>query len=178
MKFTKLPLEGAWLIELEPRGDDRGYFARTYCAQELEAHGIESRVVQSNTSYSRYAGTMRGLHMQQAPHEESKLMRAVAGSFLDVMVDLRPQSPTYLQHYKIELSAQNRRMVYVPGGFAHGFLTLVDHTEALYMVSEYYTPGAETGVRYDDPALGIEWPIPVREVSEKDRTWPLLSIPR
>lgn len=175
MKFTETPLKGAWVIELEPRGDDRGYFARAFCAKELEAHGIESKVVQSNVSFSRHAGTVRGMHFQTAPAEETKLVRCLAGALVDIIVDNRPDSETYRQHFAVELTPENKRMLFVPRGFAHGFQTLKDDTEMLYMVSEYYTPEAEGGLRYNDPALGIEWPLPVSVISNKDAAWPLID---
>lgn len=172
MKFTKSPLAGAWILELEPRGDERGYFARAFCNKEMEAHGLQFHVLQSNTSYSRDAGTLRGMHYQSSPAEEAKLMRCIRGSMYDVIVDLRPESTTYLEHFGIELSAENKTMLYVPKGFAHGFLTLEEHTEALYLVDEYYTPECEKGVRYDDPKFGIEWPHEINVVSDKDKQWP------
>lgn len=172
MKFEKTALEGAWVIELEPRGDERGFFARAYCRKELEEHGIDPTVVQCNISYSRDAGTLRGFHYQKAPAEETKLMRCTKGAIYDVMIDLRPDSDTYLQHFGIELSAENKKMVFVPKGFAHGFMTLQDHTEVLYMVGEYYSPECEDGLRYDDPRFNIEWPREPVVVSEKDRCWP------
>ncbi|MGJ8651547.1 MAG: dTDP-4-dehydrorhamnose 3,5-epimerase [Opitutaceae bacterium] len=176
MIFEPTLLKDAWVIDLEPRGDDRGYFARAFCAEEFKAHGIESKVAQSNVSYNAQAGTLRGLHFQQAPAEETKLIRCVRGAFWDVIVDNRPDSPTYLQHFGVELTQENMRMLFVPRGFAHGFMTLVDHTEALYMVSESYTPEFEDGLRYNDPALGIDWPLDVKVVSDKDANWPLLNV--
>lgn len=173
MKFTETPLKGAWVLDLEPRGDERGYFARAFCRKEFEAHGLEPKVVQSNVSYSRDAGTMRGMHWQKAPAEETKLMRCVRGSIYDVIIDLRPDSLTFLQHFGIELSATNRKMLFVPRGFAHGFMTLVDGSETLYMVSEFYTPECEDGLRYDDPKFDIKWPMAATVVSDKDLSWPL-----
>ena len=175
MRFSKTTVEDAWLLELEPRGDDRGWFARTFCRREFEAHGLIPDVVQSNTSFSKYAGTLRGLHFQKPPAEETKLVRCVRGSLYDVAVDLRPGSPTYLRHFGTELTERNGRMLYVPRGCAHGFLTLEDDTEALYLVSEYYAPDKESGARYDDPAFGIEWPREVAVISEKDAAWPFLA---
>lgn len=172
MKFEKTPIKDAWLITLEARGDARGYFARAYCRKELEAHGIDATVVQANTSYSRDAGTIRGMHYQNAPAAETKLMRCIRGSVYDVIIDLRPDSETYMQHYGIELSAENRRMLFVPKGFAHGFMTLEPHTEVLYMVGEYYTPECETGLRYNDPTFNINWPLEVTVISDKDKAWP------
>ena len=172
MKFTQSPLQNAWILEIEPRGDERGYFARTFCRKELEAHGLDATIVQSNSSYSRDAGTLRGMHYQKAPAEETKLIRCLRGSIFDVIIDLRPDSSTYLQSYGIELTADNLRMLYIPKGFAHGFMTLQDHTEVLYMVGEYYTPNCEDGLRYNDPKFNIEWPVEPSVVSEKDQNWP------
>ncbi|MEM9844142.1 MAG: dTDP-4-dehydrorhamnose 3,5-epimerase [Pseudomonadota bacterium] len=175
MNFTTTGLEGAYLIELERRGDARGFFARTFCAREFEAHGLSTTFVQANTSLSADAGTLRGLHYQHAPAEEAKLMRCIQGAMWDVIVDARPGSPTYLKSYGVELSAENGRQLYVPRGFAHGFQTLKSDTVAAYMVDAYYTPGVEDGFRYDDPALGIDWPLTVTTISEKDQSWPLIT---
>jgi dTDP-4-dehydrorhamnose 3,5-epimerase len=175
MKFTQTPLNGAWIIDPEPHGDERGYFARVFCRKEFEAHGIEADVVQSNVSYSQHAGTLRGMHFQKAPAEETKLVRCLRGALLDVIIDIRPDSPTLGQYFSVELTTENKRMLFVPRGFAHGFQTLSDDTEMLYMVSEYYTPEAEGGHRYNDPAFGIKWPLPVSTVSDKDASWPLVS---
>ena len=176
MKFERIPLQDAWLIELEAHGDDRGYFARAFCRDEFEAHGIEFNMVQSNVSFSQKAGTLRGMHFQQAPAMETKLLRCVRGALYDVIIDLRPSSSTYLQHYGVKLTADNLKMLFVPRGFAHGFMTLVDETEALYMVSEFYTPELEAGVRYNDPRFDIKWPLPVEVISEKDAAWPLFEV--
>lgn len=173
--FTETPLSGAFLVDLERRGDARGFFARSFCAREFGDHGLATRFVQANTSLSAEAGTLRGLHYQEPPAEESKLMRCVAGAMWDVVVDLRPGSPTFRQSFGAELSAENGRQMYVPKGFAHGFLTLAPDTMAAYMVDEYYAPGVERGLRYDDPALGIDWPVAPQVVSDKDRAWPLIS---
>ena len=175
MIFTEAPLKGAFLVDLERRGDDRGFFARAFCADEFAEHGIDMQIRQANMSLSADKGTLRGLHFQRAPAEEAKFMRCVAGSFYDVIVDNRPESPTYLQHFGAELSAANGRAMYVPKGFAHGFLTLEPDTVASYLVDEVYTPGVEGGFRYDDPALGIHWPVEITEISEKDTSWPLLE---
>jgi dTDP-4-dehydrorhamnose 3,5-epimerase len=172
MEFTKSALQDAWIIELESRGDERGYFARTFCRKEFEAHGLDATIAQSNTSYSRDAGTLRGMHYQKAPAEETKLMRCIRGSIFDVIIDLRPASSTYLQSYGIELSANNLKMLYIPKGFAHGFMTLEDHTEVLYMVGEYYTPDCEDGLRYNDPKFDIKWPREASVISDKDLNWP------
>ena len=175
MRFTETGLEGAWVVDLEPRADARGFFARTFDADAFAEHGIPPLVVQANLSFNHRAGTLRGLHFQLPPVSEGKFMRCTQGSIHDVIVDMRPESPTYLQHYGITLSAQNRRALFVPERFAHGYLALEDGAEAAYHVTERYTPGAERGLRFDDPALGIEWPVAVQVVSEKDRSWPLLG---
>jgi len=175
VRFEETPLTGAFVIEIEPHADDRGFFARTYCAREFEEHGLETRVVQANLSYNRSKGTLRGMHYQAPPAGEAKLVRCIRGAIHDVIVDLRPDSPTYLQHVGVDLTAENRRALFVPALFAHGFQTLEDEVEVFYQVSEFYTPGAERGLRHDDPALGISWPLPVSEISDKDRSWDLLE---
>jgi dTDP-4-dehydrorhamnose 3,5-epimerase len=168
-----MSLEGAYLIELERREDDRGFFARAWCEREFAAHGLNTRLVQANVAWSRQKGTVRGLHFQRPPHAETKVVRCTKGAIYDVIVDLRPGSPTHRQWLAVELSADNRRMVYVPEGFAHGYQTLVDDTETFYQVSEFYTPAAEAGVRWDDSAFGIDWPHSIGALlSEKDRRWP------
>lgn len=173
MLFFETPLSGAYLIELEKHGDDRGYFARVFCKQQFDAHGLVSSFVQGNMSLSRCEGTLRGLHFQRAPMQETKLVRCVAGELYDVIVDIRPDSPTYMQSFGADLSAENGHALYVPKGFAHGFQTLAPDTVASYMVDEYYAPEHEGGYRYDDPAFDIVWPRPITEISEKDRNWPL-----
>ena len=175
MIFVETPLQGAFVVELKEIGDDRGFFARAFCAKEFEAHGLKPVLAQINLSYNKTKGTMRGLHYQEAPASEAKFMRCISGAIYDVIVDLRPGSSTYRQHFGIELSAANRRALYVPEMFAHGYLALTDGAQALYSASEFYTPGAEVGLRYDDPVLAIQWPIPVEIVSEKDAQWPLLE---
>jgi dTDP-4-dehydrorhamnose 3,5-epimerase len=173
--FTKTPLSGAYVIDLEYRGDERGHFARTFCAEEFAAHDLITRFVQANTSRATQAGTIRGLHYQIDPAPEAKLMRCTKGAIFDVIVDMREDSATWGQWFGVELTEENRRALYVPEHFAHGFLTLKDDTEVHYMVSAPYTPHTERGVRYDDPTVGIRWPITPKVVSDKDRTWPLLS---
>lgn len=175
MIFKPLPLKGAWIIKLAPFKDERGYYSRAWCKKEFEEHGIDSEFVQMNTVYSKKAGTLRGMHWQTDPAPESKFVRCIRGTLYDVMVDMREDSPTYRKSYGLELSAANQTMVYVPGNFAHGFLTLEDETEASYMVGEYYTPEAERGMRYDDPVIDVQWPREVAVISEKDRSWPLLK---
>ncbi|HMD75518.1 MAG TPA: dTDP-4-dehydrorhamnose 3,5-epimerase [Steroidobacteraceae bacterium] len=172
MIFNKAPLQDAYTIELERRGDDRGFFARMFCEKEFGAIGLETRFVQANNSLTANAGTLRGLHYQLAPSAEVKLVRCVKGALYDVILDLREDSPTFGRHFGTELTATNRRMMYAPRGFAHGFVTLEPDTEAIYMVSAYYAPEAERGVRFDDPRFGIAWPVVPTEMSEKDRKWP------
>lgn len=168
----------AAVVELIPIEDDRGFFARSFCRDELRDAGIDFTVVQANTSWNRTAGTLRGLHWQDATAAEGKLVRCTRGAVADVVVDMREDSPTYLLHLSVELTADNRRAVYVPPLCAHAYLTLVDDTEVTYQVDAPYTPAAERGARFDDPALAIQWPAPVVVVSEKDRSWPLLQVSR
>jgi dTDP-4-dehydrorhamnose 3,5-epimerase len=175
MFFTATELKDAYIIDLDRREDNRGFFARTWAADEFESRGMVSRVVQANLSYNRTKGTLRGMHFQHAPYAETKLVRCVRGAILDVIVDLRPDSPSYKRWVGVELTAENRRALYVPEGFAHGFQTLVDDAEVMYQVSQIYTPSAEGGVRYDDPAFGIIWPLPPTEMSPKDQRWPLFD---
>ena len=175
MKFTETELSGAWTLDVETIGDDRGFFARWYCSRELADHGLSPVDAQGNLSYSRSAGTLRGLHLQRPPAAEAKLVRCTAGAVLDVIVDCRVDSPTRWRSVAVELSAANRRALYVPQGFAHGYQTLSDDAEVLYLVSEFYSPGHELGLRYDDPALGLSWPLSVTSLSDKDASWPLLS---
>ena len=175
MKFRQTPLHGAHLIELEKRGDDRGFFARFFCEKEFGAAGLETRFVQANNSLSAAKGTLRGLHYQLPPAAEVKVVRAVRGALWDVIVDLRPGSPTYRKWFGAELNEANRLMMYVPRGFGHGLVTLCDNVEAIYLVSAFYSPEAERGLRWNDPAIGIEWPLEPQEMSEKDRKWPDLD---
>jgi dTDP-4-dehydrorhamnose 3,5-epimerase len=173
MIFKPTELEGAWLVDLEPREDERGFFARAWAREEFAAHGLSTEVVQANIAFNRHTGTLRGMHFQREPHAEVKLVRCTRGALYDVIVDLRASSPTHARWIGVELTADNRRMLYVPEGFAHGYQTLLDDTEAYYQVSAAYAPEAEGGVRWDDPAFGIEWPDPSPPVlSDKDRTWP------
>lgn len=171
MKFTPTKLGGAYVVEPEKIGDERGFFARLWCRDAFAAQGLAGAVVQANVSFNARRGTVRGMHYQAAPHAEVKLVRCTRGALYDVAVDLRPGSPTYRQWVGAELTAENHRMLYVPEGFAHGYLTLEDATEITYLTSCAYAPEAERGVRYNDPSLGIAWPIPVEVVSEKDRAW-------
>jgi len=175
MIFTPTQLSGAYLIDLEPHPDERGFFARAWCQHEFEEHGLNGRLAQVNVSYNKKQGTLRGMHYQVRPYAETKLLRCTRGAIWDVIVDLRPGSPTYHQWLGAELTADNRRMLFVPEDFAHGYLTLSDETEVMYQVSEFYTPNAERGLRWDDPALAIEWPAPVQVISDKDARWPYLN---
>jgi dTDP-4-dehydrorhamnose 3,5-epimerase len=172
VKFHKTELDGAYIIELEKIQDNRGFFARTWCQKELDEHGLAAKVAQANVSYNATAGTLRGMHYQVAPYEETKLIRCTRGSLYDVIVDLRPDSPTYKKWLGVELTADNYKMLYVPAQFAHGFITLEDNTEAIYFVSEFYTPGAEGGLRWNDPAFAIDWPREPAVISDKDANWP------
>lgn len=172
MIFTKGRLDGVWQLDLEKRGDDRGFFARVFCAAEFQAHGMETVFPQMNTNYSAARGTLKGLHWQTGEHAEAKLVRCIAGRAYEMLVDMRPGSPTFRQWEAHTLDSAERKLLYLPPGFAHGFLSLEDHTEITYMVSQPYAPGAERGVRFDDPGLKLEWPIPIASVSEKDRNWP------
>jgi dTDP-4-dehydrorhamnose 3,5-epimerase len=172
MRFVPTPLEGAYLLELERHEDERGFFARTWAAEELAAHGLAANVVQCSVSRNTYAGTLRGMHFQEPPHWEVKLVRCTAGAVYDVIVDLREGSPTHAQWFGAELDAERGTALYIPKGFAHGFQTLVDGAEVLYMMADPYVPEAASGVRFDDPAFGIEWPLPIRTMNDRDRSWP------
>jgi dTDP-4-dehydrorhamnose 3,5-epimerase len=172
MIFRQTALPGAFQIDIEKHGDERGFNARAWCAREFEELGLATTFVQTNVAVSTRRGTMRGLHYQEPPFAEAKLLRCVRGAIFDVIADVREDSPTYGQWLGTYLGADDYRMVYVPEGCAHGTLSLEDNTEVLYQVSQFYTPTAERGVRYDDPAFGIDWPIPVDVVSEKDKAWP------
>ena len=175
MQFTPTKLSGAFILDLEPRGDDRGFFARAFCRRELEAHGLKADIAQGNISFNYRKGTVRGLHFQFPPASETKLVRCTRGAIVDVIVDLRPESATYLQHIAVELTADNRRALFVPERFAHGYQVLEDGTETTYQCGEYYTPAAESGLYFADPALAIEWPLPVTDMSPKDQQWPPLA---
>jgi dTDP-4-dehydrorhamnose 3,5-epimerase len=170
--FTETKLKGAFIIELELRKDERGFFARTWCKREFEAHGLVREMVQANVSFNKKRGTLRGMHYQVAPYEEAKLVRCTRGAIYDVIIDLRQDSPTYKQWIGVELTSENYQMIYVPENFAHGFLTLEDNTEVTYQVSQFYSPESERGIRYNDPVFGIKWPIQVEVISDKDKTWP------
>ena len=172
MVFEEAPLAGVFIIDVEPAVDPRGLFARTYCAHEFTDHGLATTWVQCNTAFNARAGTLRGLHFQRDPHAEIKLVRCTSGALFDVAVDIRPRSPTFGRWFGVELSAENRRQLYIPAGFAHGYQTLTDHTELFYQVSTFYHPQSEDGLRWDDPALDIAWPLPDPIVSDKDRQLP------
>ncbi len=169
MNFRETILKDAYIIDLEPFKDKRGFFARTFCQKEFEAIGHEKDFVQINHSHTVQKGTIRGMHYQIAPHAEIKLIRCIRGGVYDVIVDMRPHSSTYLQHIGVALTAENQRMIYVPKGFAHGFQTLEDATELIYHHTAFYAPEFERGIRYDDPVIGIDWPMEVTVVSEKDQ---------
>ncbi len=171
MIFTETPLKGAFLIELERREDERGFFARTWCQEEFEARGLSPRVVQCNLSYNKKTGTLRGMHYQVAPFKEAKVVRCTRGAIYDVIIDLRPNSPTFTRHFAAVLTSGDHRMVYIPEDFAHGFQTLEDDTEVSYQMSEFYTPECAQGVRWNDPAFGISWPEAQRTISERDQSY-------
>jgi dTDP-4-dehydrorhamnose 3,5-epimerase len=175
VKFNATPLQDAYVIEMEPRGDERGFFARAYCENEFREAGLVSHYAQVNNSLSVTKGTLRGMHYQLPPAAEVKLVRCLRGALYDVIADMRPDSPSYGRWFGVELSEDNRKMLYVPRGFAHGFITLRENTEAFYMVSDAYMPGGERGLRYNDPHLNIEWPIAPEVISEKDQNWPLFD---
>jgi dTDP-4-dehydrorhamnose 3,5-epimerase len=173
--FTETKLDGAFVIDLDLKEDNRGFFARAFCQHEFEEHGLKPVIAQANIAFNRRRGSVRGMHFQFPPAAETKVVRCTRGAILDIIVDLRPESPTYLDHVAVELTAANHRALYVPERFAHGYQVLEDVTETSYQVGEFYTPQAEGGLRYDDPALGLSWPLPVTEMSDKDRTWPSLA---
>lgn len=177
MLFTPTPIAGAILIDLEPQADDRGFFARSLCVEEFAEHGLDGRMTQQSVSWNARRGTLRGLHYQAAPHGEGKLVRVTRGAIFDVVVDLRPESATHGRWHGVELSAQNRRQLYIPKGLAHGFQTLVDDCEVFYQMSTPFHPGAARGIRWDDPTLAIAWPLPQlarqdERISAKDEAWP------
>ena len=175
MIFTETELKGAYLIDLERREDERGFFARAFCQKEFEAHGLQPVIAQGNIAFNHLKGTLRGMHFQYPPAAESKLVRCTRGAILDIIVDLRPESPTYLQHISVELDEDNHRAIYVPERFAHGYQALRDKTETSYQVGEFYTPSTESGLMYNDPRLNLRWPLPVAVISEKDQKFGLLA---
>jgi len=175
MRILDTPIDGVNVIEFAQISDDRGYFARTFCAREFERRGLKATVSQANLSFSNRKGTIRGMHFQAPPVAEAKLMRCTRGAIVEMVVDLRPESSTFLQHFAVELTADNCKALYVPERFANGYQALTDAAEAAYHVSEFYTPGYEGGVRFDDPLLALPWPTQATMVSDKDRSWPLLD---
>ncbi len=172
VRFTETILNGAFVVELEPKTDERGFFARSWCHEEFRSRGLNPSVAQCNISYNKRKGTLRGMHYQEAPYQEAKLVRCCSGVILDVIVDLRRSSSSYCQWFAVELTAGNRKMLYVPEGFAHGYQALADDTQVFYQVSEAYNPKYERGVRWDDPVLGIDWPIQDPILSQRDRSFP------
>lgn len=168
MIFTPTELEGAFIIDVQKLEDERGFFGRTFCQKEFEEHGLTPFVAQANVSYNKKKGTLRGMHYQAHPYEESKLVRCVRGAIHDVIIDLRKDSPTYKKWIGVDLEEGTYRMLYVPEGFAHGFITMKDHTEVIYQVSQFYTPGSEKGIRWNDPAFNIHWPVTPVVISQKD----------
>jgi dTDP-4-dehydrorhamnose 3,5-epimerase len=175
MIFTETKLKGAFILDLDRREDSRGFFARAFCQREFSDHGLKPVIAQANIAFSKKKGTLRGMHFQFPPAAETKLVRATRGSILDIIVDLRPESPTYLEHISVELTCENQRAVYVPERFAHGYQVLVENTETTYQVGEFYAPAHEGGLLYSDPTLGLTWPLPVSEISPKDAVWKLLA---
>ncbi len=172
MIFNETKLSGVFVLDLERREDERGYFARIFCVDEFKRHGLEPAIVQSSVSFNHRAGTLRGMHWQNAPKAETKLIRCTRGAIHDIVVDLRTGSPTRLQHIALELSADDGRMLYLPRGVAHGFQTLADNTEVVYQMSEFFAPEYARGARWDDPAFGLTWPLPAAIMNDRDKTWP------
>ncbi|MGH7380667.1 MAG: dTDP-4-dehydrorhamnose 3,5-epimerase [Candidatus Methylomirabilales bacterium] len=172
MMFSETRLKNAFIIEPERREDERGFFARVWCQREFEEYGLNPNLVQCSISYNKKKGTLRGMHYQIKPHQEAKLARCTMGSIYDVIIDLRPESPTFMQHSAVVLSAENRKALYIPEGLGHGFQTLEDNTEVFYQMSEFYVPEAARGIRWDDPAFGITWPSGERIISDRDRSYP------
>lgn len=176
MKFHKTNLDGAWLIDLNLLEDERGFFARSFCQREFTKHGLNPGIAQGNVSYNKKKGTLRGMHLQVSPHQEAKLVQCTQGAVYDVILDLRPDSPTFGDHLGVVLSAEEYRMLYIPEGFAHGFLTLADHSNIFYMMSEFYAPGSARGFRWNDPFFKIAWPVEVEVISDRDAHYPDFSI--
>ena len=175
MIFTETSLKNSYIIDIEPLADDRGWFARTYCKNEFNKIGLTQEWVQLNHSFTRQKGTIRGMHYQLPPYSEIKLVRCIAGAVYDVIIDLRIESSTFLKYFTIELSSKNRRMIYIPQGFAHGFQTLTDDSEIIYHHSQFYMPGVEGGIKYNDPKVNIEWPLPVKNISSRDNLHSLIN---
>ncbi|MHC4941366.1 MAG: dTDP-4-dehydrorhamnose 3,5-epimerase [Planctomycetota bacterium] len=176
MIFKETKLKGAFIVELQPHKDDRGFFARTYCQREFVDHGLNPTIAQANIAHNARKGTLRGMHFQFPPAAETKFVRCLRGGIVDIIVDARPESPTYLEHIAVELTAENMRSLYIPERFAHGYQVLEDDTTTSYQMGEFYAPAEECGLRYDDPRLGLEWPLPVTEISEKDDKWEFLEV--
>ena len=172
MIFTDTPLSGVVVVDLDRREDERGFFARSWCRREFQEHGLSDGLVQCSVSYNRRKGTLRGVHFQAEPCREAKLVRCTMGSMYDVVLDLRPASPTYKRWHAVELTAMNRRALFIPAGVAHGFQTLVDDTEVFYQMDEYYAPGSARGIRWNDPSFAIRWPLPEPMLSDRDRAYP------
>lgn len=175
MKFTETKLKGAYIIELVKESDERGFFAREFCKKEYEDIGLANNIVQINDSFNKHKGTLRGMHYQSVPKTEDKIVRCITGSIYDVIIDIRKYSKTFREWFGVELSADNRKMMFVPKGFAHGFLTLEENTEVLYYHTEFYSPELEGGIRYNDPKIGIKWPQPIKEISKRDEGYELIS---
>ncbi len=175
MIFTETSLKGAFVIGLDRKEDIRGYFARTFCVEEFQAHGLNPSVAQCNVSFNKRKGTLRGMHWQAPPSAEAKLVRVVRGAICDVIVDLRQESATYLQHIAVDLTAENGLALFIPEGFAHGFQTLADDTEVFYQMSEFFAPEHARGARWDDPAFGLRWPLPISIMNERDQSWPVFA---
>lgn len=169
MRFNETDLEGSFVIELDKIEDERGFFARAYCQHEFTSNGLKPTIVQGNVAFNKLKGTLRGMHFQYPPAAETKLVRCTRGAILDIIVDLRPESPTFLKHFSVELSEDNFKALYVPERFAHGYQALRDNTETSYLVGEFYTPAEESGLRHDDASLALDWPLPVSVISEKDQ---------
>ncbi len=172
MIFTETELKGAYIIDTKKIGDDRGFFGRIWCQDEYETHGLKTNIAQSNIGVSSMKGTLRGLHFQKPPHQEVKIIRCSRGAIYDVIVDLRPESATYQKWLAVELNEKNTRMLYVPEGFAQGYMTLTDDTEMYYLTTAVYAPDSAFGIRYNDPSINIEWPLPIASISENDQNWP------
>ena len=175
MIFTETKLKGAYIIDVEKIEDERGFFGRVYCKKEFDKVGIESNIAQTNMSFNPKKGTLRGMHYQVSPYEETKLVKCTSGAIYDCIIDLRKDSPTYLEWIGVELTEENNRMLFVPRDFAHGFITLKDNTAIQYFVSQFYAPGAERGIKWDDPKINIQWPADVAVISEKDNNHPYLN---
>ncbi|RXP54101.1 dTDP-4-dehydrorhamnose 3,5-epimerase [Lutibacter sp. HS1-25] len=175
MIFTQTTLKGSYVIDLEPKGDDRGWFSRTFCENEFKKIGHTAHWVQLNHSFTKEKGTIRGMHFQTPPYGEIKLVRCISGAVFDVIIDLRKDSPTFLNYFGIEISSVNKKMIYIPKGFAHGFQTLTNDCELIYHHSEFYTPNSEGGIKYNDPKIAIKWPIQMQSISERDNLHPLIN---